>query len=248
MTIPRYNQDFFDYVNEGAIRSARRVLPILAKLNIASVLDVGCGQGAWLSVWRELGVENVLGIDGEYVDRDRLYIGRDRFVTHDLHSEFELKTRFDLVQCLEVAEHLPAASAETLVGSLTRHADMVLFSAAAKGQGGENHINEQSYEYWRRFFAEDGFVPLDCLRRPLLEDELIEPWYRYNMFLYVRNSELSSLPESLKSWLVPEGKLLKDLSPVVYKIRKVLIRFLPVPVVSALSRFRIALLLRHRRA
>lgn len=218
------------------------MLPILADLNITSVLDVGCGQGAWLSVWRELGVDHVLGIDGEYVDRERLYIAADRFVTQNLRSGFDLDTRFDLVQCLEVAEHLPASSARTLVSSLTRHADMVLFSAAAKGQGGENHINEQSYEYWRGIFAENGFIPLDCLRRSVLEDQSIEPWYRYNMFLYVRNSELNSLPESLRLELVPDGESLKDLSPRVYKIRKALVRLLPVTVVTALSRFRIAFL------
>jgi ribosomal protein L11 methylase PrmA len=58
---------FYSYFTAGALRSAKRLLPLLAKkLDIRSVLDIGCGRGAWLSVWRGLGVESVHGIDSEY--------------------------------------------------------------------------------------------------------------------------------------------------------------------------------------
>ena len=143
MPSPLYNQRFFDYVNAGAERSARKLLPLLAPLEVASVLDVGSGQGVWLAVWKELGVDDVVGLDGAYVDQDRLKIPAGQFVAADLGAQFDLGRQFDLVQCLEVAEHLPKASADNLVESLTRHSDIVLFSAAAKRQGGENQINEQ---------------------------------------------------------------------------------------------------------
>jgi SAM-dependent methyltransferase len=246
MTSPRYDQEFFEYVNSGASRSARKLLPLLSDLRVSSVLDVGCGQGAWLSVWQELGVDETVGVDGEYVDTNYLKISAKQFVVADLRKEFDLGRKFDFVQCLEVAEHLPASSAESLVRGLTRHGDIVLFSAAAKGQGGEDHINEQPYEYWRRIFREYDFVPLDCLRTKILEDQSVEPWYRYNSFLYVRRSKLGSVPEALSASLVEEDETLRDLSPVIYKVRKVIVRMLPVFIVSALSRFRISLLLRHR--
>jgi hypothetical protein len=58
--MPSYDSAFFDYVNSGAVRSAERLLPLLAcELTLRSVPDVGCGQGAWLSVWRRLGAEVV---------------------------------------------------------------------------------------------------------------------------------------------------------------------------------------------
>ena len=79
MSSPRYDQSFFDYVNEGAERSARELLPLLAPLKACSVLDVGSGQGTWLSVWKELGVEDVMGLDGDYVDRSELKIPAQQF-------------------------------------------------------------------------------------------------------------------------------------------------------------------------
>jgi hypothetical protein len=60
--------------------------------------------------------------------------------------------RFDLVQSLEVGEHLPLSAAETLVDSLTTASDRVLFSAAVKGQGGEFHVNEQPLAFWQELF------------------------------------------------------------------------------------------------
>ena len=77
------------------------------------------------------------------------------------------------VQCLEVAEHLPLPSAAILVDSLVKHGDIVLFSAAPKGQGGDHHVNEQDYEFWRQQFARHGYVPFDFLRPLLLNDDQI---------------------------------------------------------------------------
>ena len=66
-----YDDKFFQYVNSGATLSACLLIPhLMDKLKVDSVLDVGCGQGAWLKVWSELGVRHVEGIDDDYVNRD----------------------------------------------------------------------------------------------------------------------------------------------------------------------------------
>src|SRR5271165_1063667 len=95
------------------MRSAREVLKIVkdAHLNPKSVVDVGCGIGTWLKVWSELGAEDILGVDGDYVRQDQLLIPPDRFKAMDLSNPLALKRKFDLVQSLEVAEHLPPAAA-----------------------------------------------------------------------------------------------------------------------------------------
>lgn len=156
----------------------------------------------------------------------------------DLRGEFNLGRRFDLVQCLEVAEHLPATSAQALVETLVRHGDIVLFSAAPKGQGGTGHINEQSYEYWRPIFARKGYVPLDCLRPRIMNDTRIEAWYRYNTLLYVSRSAIPSLPEILKSSLLPDDQPIPDVSPFRYRLRKAIVRGLPGSVVTRLAKMR----------
>jgi SAM-dependent methyltransferase len=234
-----YDSTFFEYLNAGALRSARCIIPLLhEQLRVASVLDVGCGQGAWLSIWNELGADTVAGIDGDYVDRSQLLIDADHFQAHDLGSPFDLGRRFDLVQSLEVAEHLPPTSSATFIASLTRHGDRVLFSAAPKGQGGDHHINEQSYEYWRGLFRNHGYRPIDLIRGAVKNDVLIEPWYRYNTMLYVSQTGFLTLPPAVQAKAVPEGQPIPDVSPPLYRLRKRLIAALPVPAVTRLAKWK----------
>lgn len=128
----QYDDVFFAYVNSGALRSARRFLPaLLQHLAVDSVLDVGCDQGARLSVWQNLDVGTSAGINGAYVDKGRLLCARDTFIEHDLAQPFDLGRRFALLQNLEVAEHLPPAGAPGVISSLTCHRDMANFSAAS---------------------------------------------------------------------------------------------------------------------
>ena len=111
-TSPYYTDTFYEKLQEGALRSARRVVPIINELiKPASVIDVGCGLGAWLSVFRKEGVDDLLGVDGHHVDQSQLAIAPENFKTRDLTRPLRLDRAFDLVVCLEVAEHLPEASA-----------------------------------------------------------------------------------------------------------------------------------------
>lgn len=141
-----YNDDFYAYISQGSRDSAQVIVPlVLDEMSIDRMVDVGGGAGAWAKVWEEAGVTTTL-VDGDYVENPMV---KD-FRAHDLSKPIDLGERFDLVQTLEVAEHLPETSASDFVDTLTRHGDIVLFSAAVKGQGGEHHVNEQPVEYWRK--------------------------------------------------------------------------------------------------
>lgn len=234
--VREYGEIFYRYQREGAIRSARRVLPIVnAELCPDSVLDVGCGAGAWLSVHRELGVRNVVGIDGDYVDRSVLMFDEHRYVPQDISMPFNLGRTFDLVQCLEVGEHVPKRCSDVLVENLVRHGKRVLFSAAVTGQGGENHINEQNYEYWRALFAKRDYLLFDFVRPSIAGDMSIEPWYRYNILLFVHADEVRRLSTRVTSAFVDRGTRVSDVSPFSYKCRKLLLRWLPVSVKTEIA-------------
>ena len=156
-----YNNEFFDYIDAGARSSARRLIHTVQPwLDTQSVVDMGSGRGVWLAQWQEAGVEDVLAIDGDYVDRDALAIPQNQFMAADLTKPVTLKRKFELAQSLEVGEHLPTSAAETLVDSLTKASDRVLFSAAVTGQGGEFHINEQPLSFWQDRLLSAAIVPL----------------------------------------------------------------------------------------
>jgi len=148
-------------------------------------LDIGCGDGTWLVEYRRAGVEDVFGVDAGEV-QECLRVPAAQFASRDLAAPLDLGRRFDLVQSLEVAEHLPPQAAGTLIDSLTRHADAVLFSAAVPGQGGTGHLNEQWPEYWAGLFRRAGFLPCDCVRPKVWGNPQVAWWYAQNALLFVR--------------------------------------------------------------
>jgi hypothetical protein len=174
-----YTEEFFDYIERGSITSAKRFSALIVPLlKIKSLLDVGCGRGAWLREWVNAGVEIAQGVDGPYVRRESLLIPPQDFTAVDLSKKFNLGRRYSLVSSLEVGEHLPRSASEGFVSSLVAHSDLILFSAATPGQGGENHINEQPLCFWQRAFATHGYVAFDAIRPKFRRDPLVEPWYR----------------------------------------------------------------------
>jgi len=241
-----YDAGFFEGQRDDSLRSARGMVPlVLSIVRPRSVVDVGCGTGTWLSAFRENGIEDVIGIDGDYVDRERLLIPRDRFISRNLNEPLVLDRTFDLAVSLEVAEHLPASVADRFVKSLCGLAPVILFSAAVPEQSGPGHINEQWPWYWHRRFETNGFVVLE-LRPRLWMIEEIAPWYRQNLYLIVRrefrdqSAQLRALP------LVPKRDPLMLVSATVLvsnlRLRATLKR-LPSLIIDALTR----VLLRRKR-
>jgi len=236
-----YDQTFYRYIQQGALRSARIVIPLVRKqLQVNSVLDVGCGAGAWLSEYLSQGVADCAGVDGNYVDRASLLIPAELFFPRDVSAEFDLSRGFDLVQCLEVGEHIEPECSATLVANLVRHGDYVLFSAAVPGQGGENHINERPYSFWRALFAGHGYAPYDFVRPHLRNAAGVEAWYRHNVVLYVAQRAQAFLPAEIRSVRVSDDEPIADVASPLWKLRTLVFARLPVAWISKLA------ILKHR--
>ncbi|MCY6380004.1 methyltransferase domain-containing protein [Hoeflea prorocentri] len=238
-----YSSDFFDYIDAGVQTSAEALVGALyPMLATTSVVDFGCGRGLWLAQWSATGVEDIVGVDGDYVDRANLGIPEDKFRGLDLTMPIDLGRKFDLCQSLEVAEHLPGEASSTFIDTLVRHSDCVLFSAAVPGQGGEFHINERPMEFWRACFRERGYQPFDCIRPGLAGNPAVEPWYRYNTVLYANGAGAGRLPDDVLGTRVDEGVPLADFSSLPWKLRKAVVRHLPRPLVTEIAQRRAVLI------
>jgi SAM-dependent methyltransferase len=182
-----YDASFYENQVADSLRSARIYLKYLwCIFQPASVLDVGCGRGAWLKACHELGSGKLLGFDGEWNNQSLMIDSAIHFQSIDLNKPFSVSGKVDLAMSLEVAEHLEPATAPQFVKCLADASDTVLFSAAYTKQGGMNHINEQPHTYWARLFAAQGFVPFDLFRPVFWDDGDVCFWYRQNAFLYVK--------------------------------------------------------------
>jgi len=139
-----YSGDFYEGMEDSNLSSARIVVPrVLSYIQAKSVLDIGCGQGLWLKAFMEQGVSDVVGYDGDYVERNKLSIPTEKFHGVDLEQELTFGRTFDLAISLEVGEHLSDAASRTFVKNLTDASSVVLFSATIPGQGGVDHKKEQ---------------------------------------------------------------------------------------------------------
>ncbi|MEQ8735433.1 MAG: methyltransferase domain-containing protein [Rhodospirillaceae bacterium] len=198
------------------LASARKILSsVFQTFSPSSVLDIGCGHGAWLQAAKELGADTILGVDGPWINPSELLIPQSCFLSQSLESPLDLGQQFDLVISLEVAEHLPKAVADVFVDSLVRHGNIILFSAAIPFQGGNGHVNEQWQSYWAHKFSQKHFVALDLIRPMFWGDTQILWWLKQNVIVYLKEEKISRWP-SVKNAITENLDLLSTVHPDLY--------------------------------
>jgi len=183
-----YTPSFYEQIRAGCVRSAEVIAPLVHKLlKPRTVVDVGCGEGWWAKHFAELGCE-VRGFDGNWPGTGYA-LGAEQFIAVDLATDgiVQAGPAVDLVVSLEVAEHLPPTRAVWFIADLVSSKPRaLLFSAAIPGQGGVGHVNEQWQSYWASLIEAHGYRVTGNLRRELWTDQRVEPWYRQNLLLAVR--------------------------------------------------------------
>jgi SAM-dependent methyltransferase len=154
---------------------------VVALLKPRSILDVGCGTGRSLDFFLSQGID-AAGVEGSALGISKAN-HPGRIHQWNLNKELNLRRRFDLVWCFEVAEHIHPDYVENLLKSLINHSETIVISAAHPGQGGIGHFNEQPRQYWLELFARHGYRHNDTLKERLCEDWT---WYPENIFVFQR--------------------------------------------------------------
>jgi SAM-dependent methyltransferase len=115
---------------------------VIERFGIRSVLDVGCGEGHAVAFFHRLGV-HAHGIDGLRLNVTRSVIP---VALHDLTTGPYFMP-VDLVNCVEVAEHLEKRYLDNFLDTLA-NGRVVLMTAAPPGQDGHHHVNCEPPSYW----------------------------------------------------------------------------------------------------
>lgn len=166
-------------------RSARHVFQIVRSVlgAPASILDVGCATGEWLTEAHEtFGPDVALhGIVAPWDSAPVHAPERTKVEQRDLLLPADLPPA-DLILCIEVAEHL--TNPGPLLDALAKQT-CVLFSAAIPGQGGHGHVHERWQSWWASELCRRGMLVRDIFRRRLWQTD-VHLWCRQNLFLFVR--------------------------------------------------------------
>lgn len=124
---------------------------ILKKFNIKTVTDVGAGRG-WAAKWFSTQRIDVTAIEGlEDNVKNSVY----PLIEHDVTLAPFIK-KVDLVNCIEVVEHIDEAFIENLLDTLCS-GQYLLITHATPGQGGYHHVNEQHSDYWINHIEQRGY-------------------------------------------------------------------------------------------
>jgi 2-polyprenyl-3-methyl-5-hydroxy-6-metoxy-1,4-benzoquinol methylase len=182
-----YDKNFFQENIEVSTEGARKCIDILYKeFKPKKVIDFGCGPGIFIKEFEKKGVK-VLGIDGSMAAKEKAVIDKEKIIIKDLRNEVNIKGKFDLTICFEVAEHIDNKYSEILVKNVTKNSKTVLFTAAKKGQGGMDHINEQDPEFWIDLFKKQKFEFQEELTKKLkkeMKEQKVLWWIPENIMVF----------------------------------------------------------------
>ena len=155
------NKYYFGHFTDNREWQLRVAADIVEVLKINSLLDLGCGIGAFLEGSYDAGCKNVLGVEInkskaiEYIPQKF----RQNVLEKDITQPLNLITKkFDCVLSFEVGEHIIPEGSSQFVDSLTSYTDKYIFlTAAPPGQRGTGHINLREKDFWLEIVKERGF-------------------------------------------------------------------------------------------
>ena len=199
---PIYTDQWRSAVRAGAASSAEVLADLIVdEFRPSTSIDVGAGEGWLMRALEQRGVQ-AAGVDGSWVDDPSIghvdltappYPDLTEIIATYYDGWGIARSTVDVVTCLEVAEHVPQQHAGALVEWLCSMAEVVVFSAAIPGQGGEGHVNEQWPEYWRLLFGLHDYIGSGALRARLWGDERVSWWYRQNLLVFAPAAKLVGL-------------------------------------------------------
>jgi SAM-dependent methyltransferase len=157
---------------------------LLGNLTFDSVYDVGCANGFLLREFLAADKE-CSGIELSPAVLEILPAELQPLV--EVGDFSTARGEWDLVCCVEVAEHIPPERSQDLVTTVTDLArNWIYFTAALPGQSGRGHVNCRPHEDWLSWFAVAGWQQHDILTHRLREElEGLEsaPWLQGNSFI-----------------------------------------------------------------
>ena len=187
-----YNESFFGWDNNALQQQqlAQYLVPkIVERFRPKYVLDIGCGSGQWLDEYRKYKVRTrgIESASAAWVSMSEKT--QKNVVKWDLRNKLKKTYKPDLVQSLEVAEHIEEDYADVFIYNLVKHnADIIFLTAAPPGKGGNQHVNCQEREYWMAKMKNNGYLFDQDILNEVLGWGTLEKspgWWSSNLMVFI---------------------------------------------------------------
>ncbi len=174
--LKRYDKGYFDkwYRGRGRVHGAgevrRKVALTVAvaeyflRRSLRSVLDIGCGEGAWLDHLRSIRPKiSYIGLDPSDYAVERFGASRNirQAAFADLPS-LHFNRRFDLIVCSDVLHYVAQNDIRSGIGEIVRVLGGVAFIEVLTREdeiiGDLQGLTRRPAEWYRRLFNEAGLV------------------------------------------------------------------------------------------
>jgi 2-polyprenyl-3-methyl-5-hydroxy-6-metoxy-1,4-benzoquinol methylase len=115
-----------------------------------SVLDLGAGT---LAFGNTIGLRRVPTVSVDASEFNKEFAVYTEYVAHNLCNELNLERKFDVVTSWDCFEHIPAASVENLVRTVTNHAANLVLLSIDNSTWGKYHVHCKPKSYWIELFV-----------------------------------------------------------------------------------------------
>lgn len=183
LDVKDYDEEFYSKDKSFAKQMAKVIDDVLQP---ESVAELGAGGGEIMQQFRD---RNHVAIDMSSDAREFALSNNEGgmiYEVSDLRDEVIYDQRYGLCICLEVVEHIHKKYVDNLILNLKNASDTILFTAAAPGQSGTNHVNCQNIQYWiikLRPYQID-YPTTTKLRNELSKVPKIPWFYIQNLYLF----------------------------------------------------------------
>jgi len=165
---------------------------------INSVIDVGCGMGHALEVFKKFS-GRVRGIEGSVYVKKFSKFKDDIVLFNFTKNKFVPNEVYDLAWSCEFVEHVEEAYIENYF-DIFKNSKFCAITYAGPDQVGHHHVNCNTEKYWKDLFIKNNFTFLEedlaLLKKESMKDaSKINPYYMDNHFfnrgLFFKNNILS---------------------------------------------------------
>jgi len=173
--INKYNDRYYRWHKENTRNYIIKTMDwFIINYKPKSVIDYGCGIGAYLESCLKMGVENIKGFDigGDYVKKytNKKVIPFIEYIDCTIPLVTE---KYDCVISLETGEHIETKLSNQFIENIvnsTNDKGIIIFSAAQPGQNGTGHINCQTKDFWLKIFNNYSYTQEDEITNDIIKN------------------------------------------------------------------------------